>query len=566
MSKIVYIYSKEKLEKSIAKKLKRVCDKINPDNIIATPTRVEISENIAFGISNPTSSLSIEDYSILLGKMIDQKIDWLNSSYDLLDGSFAIFREKQDRLELISDITGSRTIWYYFNDKILIASTSQRAIIMLLGSFDLNKKVIPWILSTGGLGYLQSWDSRIKAIPADSIMSLDKESWSISIESNPIEFNPIKLSKEESKNRLKKSITDIFKSMDIDLDRWRLPLSGGYDSRGILAFIAQEQKDILPKLKTVTWGKKSALKDKKSDAYIAKRVAKHFDVPFKYYTTDLSSEPLEKVINRFLYLGEGRVDHISGYMDGFKIWKEFFEDGVEGLIRGDEGFGWIDVSSPLSVRLSIGCALCSDFSNLKKYPEFNQEFPTPLQQREGESIYMWRDRLYHQYRLPTMLSSLTYLKLGYVEQVNPLLSREIFNIIRELPDEFRNNKLIFKEIVNDMVPIDVASKNAIASPKDILEGEEFLKLLELELQSSTAKDILPVEFLDTILNNIRKKSNISIKEVIKSILPMGIKKVIKNQIKDNTPLSNQSYKVLGFRVFIIVRMNKILQQDRNFLK
>jgi len=187
MSKIVYIYSKEKLEKSIEKKLKRVCDKINPDNIIATPTKVEIGENIAFAISNPTSSLSIEDYSVLLGKMIDKKTDWLNSPYDLLDGSFAIFREKQNRLELISDITGSRTIWYYFDDEIFIASTSQRAIIMLLGNFDLNKKVIPWILSTGGLGYLQSWDSRIKAIPADSIMSLDKDSWSISIESNPVE-------------------------------------------------------------------------------------------------------------------------------------------------------------------------------------------------------------------------------------------------------------------------------------------------------------------------------------------------------------------------------------------
>ena len=155
----------------------------------------------------------------------------------------------------------------------------------------------------------------------------------------------------------------------------------------------------------------------------------------KYYHSDLSEEPVNNIINRFIRLGEGRIDHLSGYMDGFRMWKTLFEDKIHGILRGDEGFGWNQVSSALTVRLTIGCGLCSDFSNLKDYTKYgfaSQELPQHLNQNKWETLNAWRDRLYHEYRLPTILSALSDLKFAYVEQINPLLSKIILQQVRQL--------------------------------------------------------------------------------------------------------------------------------------
>ena len=46
----------------------------------------------------------------------------------------------------MSDILASRTIWYAMDENMLIASTSQRAIISFLGEFRLNRSAVAWSL------------------------------------------------------------------------------------------------------------------------------------------------------------------------------------------------------------------------------------------------------------------------------------------------------------------------------------------------------------------------------------------------------------------------------------
>src|SRR5690606_17840815 len=128
--------------------------------------------------------------------------------------------------------------------------------------------------------------------------------------------------------------------------------------------------------------------------------------------------------------GEGRTDNVSAYMDGFAVWKNFQEHGIQGVIRGDEGFGWTYCNSSFSVRWTIGLKLCSDIENLKCVDGFGfpkQIIPEHLQQRSGEEIADWRDRLYHEYRLPIFLAALSDLKLSYVEVCNPLLFKGIID-------------------------------------------------------------------------------------------------------------------------------------------
>ena len=568
MSKIIYVCAKSNLPVKVEKRLQDICKNLAPDNITQHEPKIVINKNIAYGVMNPSSSILESCNSILIGQLFEKNVKWADPSQKFIDGSYALFRDGKEFFEIASDPAGSRTIWYYMNKDIFVSSTSQRAITMFIGSFEFDERVIPWMLSTGSLGPSLSLDKRIEQVPPDSSVILNKKEWSISKKSFPIEFNLLEQSENQHEQLLREALENTFDSLNIDFSSWVLPLSGGYDSRGILCLLRNTSKNI-DRLKTITWGLESSLHVKKNDAYVAKELANTVKVSHKYYHTDLSEESIYRIINRFLLLGEGRIDGLSGYMDGFGIWKTLFEEGVQGVIRGDEGFGWAKVSSPLTAKRSVGCPLCSDLFNLKNYENYGfvtQELPQNLLQKKRETLSSWRDRLYHEFHLPTILSSLSDLKLPYVELINPLLSRKILRQVRQLPDHLRTEKTLFKKIVTSLSPkVDYATKGANASPKNILMQKKIVNLLEEELSSNNAKSIIPTGFLDHISKGIKTGQQAkttgsglySLKASVKRIVPRSIK----NAIRDSLPLPSVDYNILAFRVFLISRINTILNDD-----
>ena len=56
------------------------------------------------------------------------------------DGSYALFRSDENKVELITDVVGSRTIWYVRTEDAFIASTSQRAIIFFSSGFSAKRR------------------------------------------------------------------------------------------------------------------------------------------------------------------------------------------------------------------------------------------------------------------------------------------------------------------------------------------------------------------------------------------------------------------------------------------
>ena len=454
----------------------------------------------------------------------------------------------------MSDPAGSRTVWYYQDEETFIASTSQRAIVAFVGSFQFNEQVIPWVLSTGSLGPSLSWDRRIEMLPSDSSVVLDKRDWSVSVKTTPIDFTPLDQPDEQHERMLREALEETFASFDVDLTQWILALSGGYDSRSILFMLRDAGKDIDP-LRTVTWGLASRRARVGNDAAVAREIADALGVSNDYHPTDVTQEPIDDVLDRFVRLGEGRIDHLSAYMDGFAMWKSLFEDGVEGLFRGDEGLGWGMPRIPMAatVRIGVGCALCSDFRNLKPYRDglAAQELPSSLLKEEGETLPAWRDRLYHQFRLPTIISALGDLRLAYMEQASPLLSRKIIRAVRQLPDALRTNKILFKRFVGAMSPkFEFAASGAIASPQQILRDERIVDLLKEELSSENVKQVVPAELLDRIVARME-------------IGPLRTSKWGTHLRRVRTRLlgGDVDYNVLAFRAFIISRMNTIMNQD-----
>ncbi len=567
MSKIIYVcLNNYKYGSSLKKDLELISNEIMPDNITASQPKIIDNEGIIFGIFNPNDSILMKNNSVCLGSIFGKSTKWWEPMQEYPDGSYALFRGNRNFVEVVSDVVASRTIWYFKNDDIFITSTSQRAIIFLLRSFNFNEVVIPWMLCNGNLGPSNSWDSRFKCLPGDSSLILDRQSWKLTKKVNRVSFSTLDKSNQEYDKLLSQALKDTFEYINLDYSKWVLPLSGGFDSRGILCMLKDTDR-----LKTITWGLRSSLSKKDNDAFIAKSLANFFNLRHKYYETDLSDEPIESIFDRFLVCGEGRIDHISGYMDGFKIWKTLFENKIYGIIRGDEGFGWVPVSSPLDVRRTIAISLWADFSNLKSLKEFcftEQKMPSNLHQEEGETLAMWRDRLYHQFRIPIVLAALNDLKLNYVEIINPLLSRRIIYQVRGLPDHLRTNKNMYRKIIRSISPkIDIAKYPALESRKDIFKSKRVIELLKEELSSNYVDSILPKEFINYIFDHLEifeetnRRKNRSLLNTIKNKMPQRLKNILLNTILGQSIDFNS----VAFRAYIICRMNKMLTKDAKSL-
>jgi len=360
MSKILYFCFKEsRTEEFSDSNIQSLSKRLEPDNISFSEPKIIAGEKELLVVFNPNDLITFHDISLCHGTMINPANDWWKPSGLVPDGSFALYRGSKAKIEIHTDIVASKSVWYYFDENIFISSSSQRAIIFFLGSFHFNNSVVPWVLATGGLGPDHSWDKRLKMMKGDSSLILDREVWDLKSLEGECDFHSLEGSVKYHEEKLLNALKHTVGALDLDYSKWVLPLSGGYDSRGILYLLKKTSG-----LKSITWGVKRSQSEKLNDAYIAKKLADKLKIDHAFFLTDVSNEPVAKIFNRYLICGEGRVDNPTAYMDGLKIWKDLFESGIQGVIRGDEGFGHFYVKSELDVRMKVGVPLLSDYSNL----------------------------------------------------------------------------------------------------------------------------------------------------------------------------------------------------------
>lgn len=567
MSKIVFLCTNNaRFGDLVRRNLQTLSARIMPDNITPRKPILFDERGIVYTIFNPSDCVLTKNGSVCLGGVFEKTSAWWDPFTKQPDGSYALFRSNSKYVEVLSDVVATRTIWYFMNDEVFISSTSQRAIVSLLKAFRLNRHVITWMLSTGTLGMANAWDERIKCLEGDSSLVLDREAWNLTRENKFIEFSVVTRPDRDHQALLEQTLRNIFDSIDLDYSRWVLPLSGGFDSRGILCLLKN-----ISGLRTLSWGLGRSLHESSNDAYVARRVAESMGVSHEYFVTDRSDEPTEFILRRFLVCGEGRIDHIPAYMDGFEIWKTLFQDGIHGIIRGDEGFGWAPVTSPSDVRRAVGLPLYSDFVNLRTLDTFglpDQQMPDGLLRIEGESLESWRDRLYHQFRIPVILAALNDLKCAYLEVVNPLLSRRIIYQVRELPDHLRTDKVVYKKFVRSIGPkIGFAKYPAIDSPENVLKTEQIVGCIRDELSSDHARCVLSPEFVAYVMDNIDTVTNDSrrvrrpLRARIRAYAPRWLVAVAKRaRMKQK-----MDFNVLAFRAYIVSRMTRMLAEDARSL-
>lgn len=565
MSKIIFACIKDGSEQELTRLKKSIlaaAQRIAPESDGYRPASVSSAERTITAVLNPSTTVLSESGSVCVGH-ISGNCKWSKVGSARPEGTYAIVRVAPDAIEVLTDAVASRTVWYYFDKERFLASTSQRLIVTVLGSFELNTKALPWMLSTGTLGPTAGWDARLQRLQADSLLEVDRLRWTTTVRQRESEFKVSEGSLAKHKEDLRSRLEDALGSLDLNYSKWVLPLSGGYDSRAILQFLSCQKG-----LRAITWGTNEALGNPSSDAAIAARLALELDVPHEYFETDHVAGSIEQVFADFIRHSEGRVDRIGGYLDGFYVWRSLMNRGIEGIIRGDEGFGWRKVRSFVEARQSVGLWFWSDFDRLPLLESIgleSQSLPGFLDRRVEESPSQWRDRLYHQYRIPTMLAALTDPKASYVEIANPLLTHSVIQHVRTMPDELRTEKSLFKKIVEEQFPrLPFASMKAIADQRAVLRSNEATEILGRCLRSDIARGIFSRELLNFVEQGMARDSisnmapvPISIRKRVRNWVPA----TLRNAVRLPTQRPSIDFFAIAFRLYLACGSSELLQAD-----
>ena len=567
MAKIVYACVRDIANApSIKNRIESTIDKLVPDNIPEAKCKVVDHGEIIYGISTYTPAIAEKEDGVCMGMVYDNPGKWWKPMAGHPEGSYAIFRADEEYVEAITDLACSRAVWYYKDENIFLASTSQRAIINIAGKFELETRNIPWILSSGTLAPSLSWCKNIHFVDPEGSVLLNRKTWEVTAKAAKPEFPISQISEKEFQQEMKDLLLHSFSHLDVDLSEWMLPISGGYDSRGIACLLKEIGKDINV-LDTITWGKRSSQLNKHSDGYLGGATAKSLGMHHQFLSTDTSKENVEKVFERFIQCSEGRIDHIGGYSDGMSIWKSIFESGKEGIIRGDETFGGPHSGSLLRSRLVTGFKLCEDFSNLEDYQQYGfekQVVPEYLKAVPGvDTPGFYRDRLYQQFRMPFTLSALSDIKYAYTEMLNPFLTRKIILHSRTLPDHLRNNKILCTKIIDEISPkIPYATEEA--TNDDILKSPEAVALFCREIGSDYMKQIFPEKFIDRILSELQRPSvalNDGMLGKLKKTVSRNLPSFIKDKLRKNLVKPSLSIDKLAFRIYITGKVYKMFTED-----
>jgi hypothetical protein len=429
--------------------------------------------------------------AVCVGGLFGAHSRWAQPGSEPPDGTYALARWDRDVVELVSDVCASRTIWYALTDEAFFASTSQRALVALLGSFELDERAVAWALTAGSLGPEVAWDARLRRVPPDARVVLDRAAWRVAEHAAPVVFEPLPGEPAQHVARLRAAIEATCAELNVDRGRWVLTLSGGIDTRVLVAMLVAN--GLRPRC--VTWSTRASLRNPLSDVSIARVLARHYGLEHEVVCLDDEPCDLDTAISRFVAADLARNDEVGAYLDGFAMWRRLRAAGVEGIIRGDEPFG--DRRGPSELPHAV---IRSAGSMASDYPEGHlvralglapQSRPEQLQRRPGEDLRHYQIRLNNTAYIQTTLAGLNKAKSQHVEIVNPLLSRRVIAATRGLSLEMLGRERTFLGVMGEVSPpIPMARFTSTPSLGDVLASREGLELIVRELTSPAIARVL----------------------------------------------------------------------------
>ena len=376
-----------------------------------------------------------------------------------LNGSFCLVISNMNGHEvfIVTDMFGTRPIYYAFQNGELIFSSHSRAILRY-PSFpkELNEKTLVKFLMFGKIGILgdETWFKGIKLMPPASILKFDgvnliiKKYWDLEYLANPRD-------KKEIVGDLLKALKKAVNIRVEDLNGVSVLLSGGLDSRSVLGAIDKKQ---LNKITAVTFGV-----SKCDDITIAKNVTRELCVKHLVieYTPDELAEFAKDVVT--LTDGQDTVNvsyipfvanlikergiryHLQGYMfdlllGGSFLSKEFFRiksysEFLQALERKYSLFQPSELKKLLAEKLQ------------KYVPSARKELAKLAYEAKGDSFPNKADyfAINTRVRRYTLMGSVLFRE--FIEELLPTVDNDVIKIISQIPPRLRFNYFVYREFL-----------------------------------------------------------------------------------------------------------------------
>jgi asparagine synthetase B (glutamine-hydrolysing) len=237
-------------------------------------------------------------------------------------------------------------------------------------------------------------------------------------------------------------------------EKYDLLLSGGLDSRGILAFLSDIGRR---PTRTFGWGMSSDIRN--SDPEIAARLAEAYGLRFDFISYD--TDRFLSNARSWCYISELQNDNIGWYAEGASVLaRDYLTDG-DCSLTGDEclgGGGHVDHKQeaigevlppelPPAFREMLHPAVLPDCEAVYK-----QRIEDILCGCDSENALDQRGFLYLNARLARFVFSLGYYKELAVELRRPLLTGDVVEVIRHLPGTYRVHKNLFVSMMKRYLP------------------------------------------------------------------------------------------------------------------
>jgi hypothetical protein len=373
------------------------------------------------------------------------------------------------------------------------------------------------------------------------------------------------MSEAEAQEGLHHVLRQAINGCNFRMPPWILPLSGGYDSRLLLAVLYEAGH----RPRTVTWGMARSRTQRGNDAFIARNLADHYGLTNDYLLTEMSKAAPEAVVDAFLSAHGGTTDALFPYLDGLEMWARFTAEGVDGIIRGDEGFGTRRRPEGHHPPAQ-GLLLLKDFLDLETaewISDGRQVIPDELQRGAEESLQTFGDRLIHGHFIPVTLASLNDVKAPFLEIANPMLAASVLAFVRQMPDAMRAGRSAYQRLAVSVSPrVPFASLSADDNWNGFMYSGRYTRWMFEELQGGFADRYLPPRFRETLLASLGTGGpadgrRFSGKQILKRLIPLSWVALARSLTKPEPP----GIRELAFRCALVSRLARLLEQDAQVL-
>ncbi len=412
----------------------------------------------------------------------------LNGYYSL------VMCKRESRGVLIAvDRRASEPIFYMQEGDLVFFAPEVKALLAVSSHpVELNAEAVPMLLSCGHLLGEQTLVSAVKRLPGGSYLQIENgrvrqcSYWS---------FLPGSQSQGASEDLLKEELQELIKQSVIknmeSPSKTAIFLSGGVDSRGILAGALAVMGAQTQGLRTVSWGLDEEVIG--SDPNTARIIAAQFNIAHEFFPrmTTCYGEHFEETN----YIVDGLSDIAAFHPYEFTIMRNIKESGYERVFRGDEIFGWHEeVYTYSQAETEVGLRplkllpLYSQIIEARFYSLWSAASDTVMTNVrasiQGMDANDAKDYLYFTHRLQGYLHTAAYYKQVYLDHRNILLEDSILEFLTRVPSQYRLDKGLFRKVVRELNPmlftVPIANRtgyenwgNELVSPSSLREYARF---------------------------------------------------------------------------------------------